>query len=138
MSIKRFNNNPRENSKNNKKNAIHNDRIKDSEIKIRVSKEQKKALQDKAKKLDMSLSRYILTPHTEDANELLQLISDAVDTWNMLNELFRATEPTSDTQIIQKINNILRMHLQKNNQHSEGEFYDERINQNTTERRHTN
>lgn len=76
----------------------------------------------------MSLSKYLLTPHTQDANELLPLIPDAVDTWNMLNELFRTLESTPDTQIIQKINNILRMHLQKNNQHFKGDFYDERIN----------
>lgn len=128
MNSIRSNNSPKKNSKNNKKNPISNDRIKDSEIKIRVNKEQKKALQNKAKRSNMSLSKYLLTPHTQDANELLPLIPDAVDTWNMLNELFRTLESTPDTQIIQKINNILRMHLQKNNQHFKGDFYDERIN----------
>ena len=120
MNNKRDYNNSKKNSKKSKKNPIPNNKIKDSEIKIRVSKEQKKALQDKAKKLDISLSSYILAPHTKDAVELLQLIPDAVYTWNMLNELFRTMESTPDTQLIKKINNILRMYLQENNQHCEG------------------
>ena len=115
MNRKKVNKNLKENHKNSKKNTITNHNIKDSEIKIRVNKEHKKTLQDKAKKSDMSLSEYILMPHTKDAAELLKLIPDAVDTWDMLNELFHTMETTPDAQIIKKINNILRMHLQKNN-----------------------
>lgn len=103
--------------KNNSKteHSVHK-RIKDSEIKIRVTKEVKKTLQDNAKKNGVSLSSYILTPHTKDAVELLKLIPDAIDTWNMLNELFCTMESTPDTQIVKKINNILWTYLQNNNQ----------------------
>lgn len=94
----------------------HINRIKDSEIKIRVTKEVKKTLQDNAKKNGVSLSNYILTPHTKDAVELLKLIPDAIDTWNMLNELFCTMKSTPDTQIVKKINNILWTYLQINNQ----------------------
>lgn len=117
MNNKGFHNNTRKSNTKNIKNTIQSDRVKDSEIKIRVNKEQKKVLQDKAKKLDMTLTSYILTPHTKDAAELLQLIHDAVDTWNMLNELFHAMETTPDNQIIGKINSILSAHIQKNNQY---------------------
>jgi len=73
--------------------------IKDSEIKIRVNKEQKKLLQEKAKAYDMSLSSYILTLCTEDNRELLKLIPDTVEIWNAMNDLYHSMESANNARL---------------------------------------
>ncbi len=89
-----FNNNPK---KIKSYNTIHKNN-KNSEIKIRVSKEQKKELQEKARLYGMTLSSYMLTRCMDDKHELLQLIPDAVELWNLVNGLYRSIESTSSAR----------------------------------------
>lgn len=105
--------------KNNKDihNKNHTDNhIKDSEIKIRVSKKDKKFLQDKADALNTSLTNYILASCMSDIGELHTLIPDTVDMLNTLNDISHMAKRTRDTQFIEKTVTILNAYMQKVNQ----------------------
>ena len=120
-----FNNNP----KNIKSyNTIHKNN-KDAEIKIRVSKEQKKELQEKAKLYGKTLSSYILNCCMDDKHELLQLIPDAVELWNLVNELYRSIESASNARVteLEVQDNHLITYIQKNNPNWGG-IYDDTDN----------
>ena len=120
-----FNNNP----KNIKcYNTIHKNN-KDAEIKIRVSKEQKKELQEKAKLYGKTLSSYILNCCMDDKHELLQLIPDAVELWNLVNELYRSIESASNARVteLEVQDNHLITYMQKNNPNLGG-IYDDTDN----------
>lgn len=90
--------------------------IKNADINIRIRKQEKEKLQTLAKKQGVTLSNYILTKCLTDTNELLQLIPDAVDTWNTYNEIFHAVESTNDTQLTETIRHIINRHLPKTSQ----------------------
>lgn len=109
-------------------NTFHKN-IKDSEIKIRVSKEQKKELQRKAKECGMTLSSYMLTPHTKNMIELLRLIPQTVELWDALNGLYQSVEAAASARLteFELQNNALNTYIQKNNQYSGG-FCDDKNN----------
>ena len=109
-------------------NTIHKNN-KDSEIKIRVSKEQKKELQEKAKLYGKTLSSYILNCCMDDKHELLQLIPDAVELWNLVNELYRSIESASNARVteLEVKDNHLSTYIQKNNPNLGG-IYDDTDN----------
>ncbi len=114
--------------KNNSFNTIHKNN-KDAEIKIRVSKEQKKELQEKAKLYGKTLSSYILNCCMDDKHELLQLIPDAVELWNLVNELYRSIESASNARVteLEVQDNHLITYMQKNNPNLGG-IYDDTDN----------
>ena len=120
-----FNNNPK---KIKSYNTIHKNN-KNSEIKIRVSKEQKKELQEKARLYGMTLSSYMLTRCMDDKHELLQLIPDAVELRNLVNELYLSTESASSarTTEFEVKDNHLNDYIQKNNMNLGG-IYDDTDN----------
>ncbi|MDE6914119.1 MAG: DUF1778 domain-containing protein [Lachnospiraceae bacterium] len=109
-------------------NTIHKNN-KDAEIKIRVSKEQKKELQEKAKLYGKTLSSYILNCCMDDKHELLQLIPDAVELWNLVNELYRSIESASNARVteLEVQDNHLSTYIQKNNPNWGG-IYDDTDN----------
>lgn len=123
------NNNFNNNSKKIKSyDTIHKNN-KDAEIKIRVSKEQKKELQEKARLYGKTLSSYILNCCMDDKHELLQLIPDAVELWNLVNELYLSTESASSarTTEFEVKDNHLIAYIQENNLNLGG-IYDDTNN----------
>lgn len=109
------NKNYRSSKKNNiKKNNSKNNSTKNLGINLRVTEEERKLIHENAKEHNMSVSSYIITQCTENKNELIQLIPDAVETWNVLNEILHAMKSMSDAQLIEKLNSILNAYKQKN------------------------
>lgn len=109
-------------------NTFHKNN-KDAEIKIRVSKKQKEELQKKAKECGMTLSSYMLAPHTKNMIELLQLIPQTVELWDALNGLYQSVETAASahSKKFELQNNALNTYIQKNNQYSGG-IYDDKNN----------
>lgn len=65
---------------------------KNAEIKVRIHKQDKTRLQELAKKQNMTLSDYILTKCFTNTDNYIQMIPDAVETWNTYNKILRAVK----------------------------------------------
>jgi uncharacterized protein (DUF1778 family) len=89
---------------------IQND-TKNAEIKIRISKQDKKTLQHIANKQNTSLSDYIRSKCIEDLDSRLNLIPDAVETWNAYNEILREIDATGNQKLKETIQEIIVKHL---------------------------
>lgn len=86
---------------------------KNAEIKIRIRKEDKTRLQESAKKQNMTLSDYILTKCSTDTDNYIQMIPDAVETWNIYNKILRAVKNTHNKQLMTDVENMISQTLQK-------------------------
>ena len=86
---------------------------KNTEIKVRIYKQDKTRLQELAKKQNMTLSDYILTKCFTDTANYIPLIPDAVETWNTYNKILHAVKNTQDKQLMADVENIISQALQK-------------------------
>lgn len=98
--------------------------VKDTEIKVRISKQDKTRLQESARKQNMTLSNYILTKCFSDTDFYIRMIPDAVETWNTYNKILHAIKTTDDKLLMTTVENIINHALQKT-QFSEGEMNNE-------------
>ncbi len=98
--------------------------VKNTEIKVRISKQDKTRLQELARKQNMTLSNYILTRCFTDTELYIQMIPDAVETWNAYNKILHAVKTTDDKLLMMTVENIINHALQKT-QFSKGEMNNE-------------
>lgn len=101
--------------------------VKDTEIKVRISKQDKTRLQESARKQNMTLSNYILTKCFSDTDFYIRMIPDAVETWNAYNRILHAIKTTDDKLLMMTVENIINHALQKT-QFSEGKMNNEQTN----------
>lgn len=86
---------------------------KNAEIKIRIRKQDKTRLQELAKKQDMTLSDYMLTKCFTDTDNYIQMIPDAVETWNTYNKILHTIKTTDDKPLRMTVESIINQALQK-------------------------
>lgn len=87
--------------------------VKDTEIKVRISKQDKTKLQESARKQNVTLSNYILTKCFSDTDIYIQMIPDAVKTWDTYNQILHAVKNAKDRQLMDEVENIIIYALQK-------------------------
>lgn len=88
-----------------------NKKKKDSEIKLRINKKDKDKIIKNASDVNMNLSSYIL--QTLDNQDKLRMIPDAVDTWQLCNEIFYVVKESRDEQLKKTVMEILCRYVQK-------------------------
>lgn len=86
---------------------------KNTEIKVRISTQDKTRLQELAKEQNVTLSNYILTKCFSDTDLYIQLIPDAVKTWNAYNQILHVVKNTNDRHLIDDVENVINYALQK-------------------------
>jgi hypothetical protein len=87
--------------------------IKNAEIKIRIREQDKGYIQKCADKQGVPLSDYIRSICLNDNNSRIQLMPDAVETWNAYNEILRAVKSTGNQNLSETIESIINKHLPK-------------------------
>lgn len=97
---------------------------KNTEIKIRIRKQDKTKLQELVKKQNMTLSNYILTKCFTDTDHCIQMIPDAVETWNTYNQILHAVKNAPDKHLMDEVENIIK-HALQNPQFQKGEVNNE-------------
>lgn len=99
---------------------------KNAEVKVRISNQDKTKLQESARKQNMTLSNYILTKCFSDTSFNIQMIPDAVETWNTYNKILHAIKAADDKALMITVESIINHALQKA-QFSKGEMNNEQV-----------
>lgn len=80
-------------------------KIKDSDIRIRINRQDKEELIKKAYGMDMSISGYIAK--ALDNYDKLQQIPDAVLVWQSYNEILRTIKQSNNEPLLQTVEEII-------------------------------
>lgn len=99
---------------------------KDSEIKIRINKTDKEFLQRKAEEQNTTLSNYILTQCLSDTNDLFRIMPDAVELWDICNEISHLAQDAHDTELINDIRSRLSRFVVQTSQNQGEQPYEKR------------